>query len=178
MGDFKPAQETPEPKKPLGGRLPQQRLLIEGEPWQFVAENLVLADGPSSDTAGDLYFSELKAPAIFNSSPQGEISKISVAGAGGPYSAPLQCPPVREVVRRHPIHPTLLQRAVRSAAREAGLAKPATPHTFRHAFATHLLESGSDIRTVQELLGHRDASMIYTHVLNRPGIAVRSPADT
>ena len=95
------------------------------------------------------------------------------------FPAPgLSSDPRSGVVRRHPIHPTLLQRAVRSAAREAGLAKPATPHTFRHAFATHLLESGSDIRTVQELLGHRDASMIYTHVLNRPGIAVRSPADT
>jgi site-specific recombinase XerD len=78
------------------------------------------------------------------------------------------------------VHPTLLQRAVRSAARQTSIAKPVTPHTFRHSFATHLLERGYDIRTVQELLEHKEVSttMIYTHVLNRPGMAVRSPADT
>jgi site-specific recombinase XerD len=72
-----------------------------------------------------------------------------------------------------------LQRAVKQAIREAGLNKPASCHTFRHSLTTHLLENGYDIRTVQELLGHKDVAttMIYIHVLNRPGIGVRSPLD-
>jgi site-specific recombinase XerD len=71
------------------------------------------------------------------------------------------------------------QKAVRQAARSAGITKPVGPHTFRHSFATHLLENGYDIRTVQELLGHKDVrtTMIYTHVLQRGGLAVRSPLD-
>lgn len=83
-------------------------------------------------------------------------------------------------MRRHHLHETVVQRAVVEAARRAGLARRVTCHTFRHSFATHLLEGGYDIRTIQELLGHRDVrtTMIYTHVLNRGGRVVNSPADT
>lgn len=87
------------------------------------------------------------------------------------------CEPL--VVRRHHLDPSGLQKAVRRAATDADINKHVTPHIFRHCFATHLLEAGYDIRTVQELLGHKDVktTQIYTHVLNKGPLGVRSPLD-
>jgi integrase len=80
---------------------------------------------------------------------------------------------------RHHLHESVIQRAMKVAVQASGITKRATCHTLRHSFATHLLQDGYDIRTVQELLGHRDVAttMVYTHVLNRGGRGVRSPAD-
>ena len=87
--------------------------------------------------------------------------------------------PVSKRTMRHHADPSVLQKAIRHAAKTADIQKPVTPHTFRHSFATHPLQNGYDIRTVQELLGHKDVktTMIYTHVLNRGGLAVKSPLD-
>jgi integrase len=81
---------------------------------------------------------------------------------------------------RHHLHPRTIQKAVKFSIKKAGIHKHASCHTFRHSFATHLLESGYDIRTVQELLGHANVNttMIYTHVLNKGGRGVKSPADS
>ena len=91
----------------------------------------------------------------------------------------LSVDPRSGVTRRHHVDEKGIQRAMKQAVRDAGIVKPATPHTLRHSFATHLLQSGYDIRTVQELLGHKnvETTMIYTHVLNRGGQGVVSPLD-
>lgn len=91
----------------------------------------------------------------------------------------LSTEPRSGVIRRHHLYAETFQRAFKRAVQQTGIAKPATPHTLRHCFATHLLQAGSDIRTVQELLGHADVAttMIYTHVIRMGGMAVRSPLD-
>jgi integrase len=150
----------------------------------MVPENLVLPLRDQLARAKRLHDCDLAAGFGAVSLPTALSSKYPNASRswGWQYVFPsaTRCadPRTGEIVRHH-FYPGSIQRSLRDAARQAGLTKPVHPHVLRHSFATHLLQDGYDIRTVQELLGHANVSttMTYTHVLNRGGRAVRSPLD-
>ena len=116
--------------------------------------------------------------------PEGLARKYARAGEQWEWqwlfpSRELALDPATQIRRRHHVLDGTFQNAIRLAANAAGIAKRVTPHVLRHSFATHLLESGTDIRTVQDLLGHEsvETTQIYTHVMVKPGLGVRSPLD-
>jgi integrase len=133
------------------------------------------AEAPCEDRASN-------APGVWL--PEGLARKYKRAGESWEWqwvwpSREFMNDPETGVRRRHHILPGTFQNAVRDAARKAGINKRVTPHVLRHSFATHLLESGTDIRTVQELMGHASiaTTQIYLHVMKKPGVGVRSPLD-
>ncbi|MGB5454331.1 MAG: integron integrase [Sedimenticolaceae bacterium] len=137
-----------------------------------LAEIKLLHDGDLASGFGDAYLPPALARKLGN----------SMRDWGWQYAFPatrLSVDYPTGVMRRHHVHETSLQKAIRNAAKEAGIAKRVTSHTLRHSFATHLLQSGKDIRVIQELLGHADlaTTMIYTHVLRKGGLGVQSPLD-
>lgn len=150
-----------------------------------LAEVLLPHVSAQMERARAMFDADRKAQRPGVSVPQALARKYPRASKSWPWQflfpAPTLCvDPYGSGLIRHHLHPQRIQRAVAEAARRSGVGKPVSPHTLRHSFATQLLETGADIRTVQELLGHSDVktTMIYTHVLQRGGTGTRSPLDT